>query len=166
MSITIAPLRFIGLFILIGLAGILSGIGLIGISENDLITQPLDGWRRLLQKFLYRMGRWGFFCIGIHKLKITGEKVRNYCVINSTIYAHVMYNDSLIQCNQIEHIFDVQSTNMFKMFPDATSLSLIDMKIVFLQHSLVSTTCCISRLQYWFLIKVAFRLRNQFFIFD
>ena len=57
--------------------GLLSWIGLLGVSESDLDTKPLEGWRRWLQKFIYRMGRWGFFCMGIHKLKITGEKVKN-----------------------------------------------------------------------------------------
>jgi uncharacterized membrane protein YuzA (DUF378 family) len=78
MSLTVAPVRMLALLLLIALAGTLSWIGLVGISELDLVTQPLTGWRRRLQKFVYRLGRWGFFCIGIHKLTITGERVRCY----------------------------------------------------------------------------------------
>lgn len=85
MSVTIAPIRFFCLFFLLGIAGVLSWIGLLGISETDLVTKPLGGWRRRLQRFIYKMGRWGFFCIGIHKLKITGEKVN--CISNT--YKHI-----------------------------------------------------------------------------
>ena len=76
MSVTVAPIRFVIRILMIILAGLLSWIGMIGVSESDLASKPLTGWRRWLQKFLYRMGRWAFFCIGVHKLTITGEKVR------------------------------------------------------------------------------------------
>ena len=76
MSLTLAPIRIVCLFVLIGLAGILSWIGLIGISDSELSTKPFTGWRRRLQKLLYKVGRWGFFCIGVHRLKVIGERVR------------------------------------------------------------------------------------------
>ena len=87
MSLTVAPIRFVILILMIILAGLLSWIGMIGVSESDLASKPLTGWRRWLQKFLYRMGRWAFFCIGVHKLTVTGEKVRFKVVVIAQISA-------------------------------------------------------------------------------
>ena len=95
MSLTVAPIRFVILILMIILAGLLSWIGMIGVSESDLASKPLTGWRRWLQKFLYRMGRWAFFCIGVHKLTVTGEKVRFKVVVIAQISTDLGLNSTM-----------------------------------------------------------------------
>ena len=95
MSLTVAPIRFVILILMIILAGLLSWIGMIGVSESDLASKPLTGWRRWLQKFLYRMGRWAFFCIGVHKLTVTGEKVRFKVVVIAQTYTDLGPNSTM-----------------------------------------------------------------------
>ena len=76
MSLTIAPIRLVCVILLLGLAGFLSWIGVVGVSEKDLTTKPLVGWRGKLQKFILKVVRGVFFCMGIHRIEVTGKKVK------------------------------------------------------------------------------------------
>ena len=76
MSLTIAPIRLVCVILLLGLAGFLSWIGVVGVSETDLTTKPLVGWRGKLQKFVLKIVRSIFFCMGIHRIEVIGKKVK------------------------------------------------------------------------------------------
>ncbi len=76
MSLTIAPIRLVCVILLLVFAGFLSWIGVVGVSESDLTTKPLEGWRRKLQKVVPMVVRSIFFCIGIHRIKVSGKRVR------------------------------------------------------------------------------------------
>ena len=74
MSLTIAPIRFVSIFLLTALANLVSWIGMIGLSEIELATKPLLGWRQMLQTLVIFILRSCFFCMGIHWIKIVGQK--------------------------------------------------------------------------------------------
>jgi hypothetical protein len=78
MSLTVAPIRGLCLMVMFVLASILSFIGMIGVTESDLETRPLVGWRRHLQGFVMRICRAGFFCMGVHKINVIGKLVRTF----------------------------------------------------------------------------------------
>ena len=74
MSLTIAPIRFVSIFLLTALANLVSWIGMMGLSEIELATKPLQGWRQMLQTLVIFILRSCFFCMGIHWIKIVGQK--------------------------------------------------------------------------------------------
>lgn len=46
LTVTVLPLRVLAIAVLLVLAWVLAFIGLIGVSEEDLRTKPMTGWRK------------------------------------------------------------------------------------------------------------------------
>jgi len=90
MSVTIAPIRMLLIVIckksfvqnkthaLLALlwANLLSRIGMLGLSGEELEAQPLESWRKVLQKVVRYHIRAVFFFMGIHWVKTKGQLVR------------------------------------------------------------------------------------------
>lgn len=46
LTVAVLPLRVLAIVVLLVLAWLLACIGLIGVSEEDLRTKPMTGWRK------------------------------------------------------------------------------------------------------------------------
>ena len=75
VAVTIAPIRILVAMTLVLAANIVSVIGLVGVSDDDVRSKPFGGWRRGLQDFVLLLGRGIFFSIGVHRVKVVGRKV-------------------------------------------------------------------------------------------
>ena len=75
LSITLAPLRLICIFILLLVIWIICKIALIGISFEETTTTPFTGWRQNLNVLVHKLLRVVAFCMGIHQITVTGEQV-------------------------------------------------------------------------------------------
>ena len=75
VGLTLAPIRILGLCIFWSLANIVSVVGLVGVDDDHLRSKPLEGWRRKLQDLVVILGRAVFFCLGVHRVEVIGEKV-------------------------------------------------------------------------------------------
>ena len=54
---------------------IVSKIALMGITFEESTSTPFTGWRGNLQWFIHKTLRAVAFCMGIHRIKVTGEQV-------------------------------------------------------------------------------------------
>eukprot|EP00095_Tigriopus_kingsejongensis_P003929 snap_masked-scaffold85_size395806-processed-gene-2.2 protein:Tk03929 transcript:snap_masked-scaffold85_size395806-processed-gene-2.2-mRNA-1 annotation:"1-acylglycerophosphocholine o-acyltransferase 1-like isoform x1" len=95
MSLTLAPLRLACFFIVLFLAYFVSLIGLIGVSEGDLIKGPLTGWRGQLQGLCYCLGRAMYFTIGLHWIKVKGEQANPWEAPVLAVAPHATFVDTI-----------------------------------------------------------------------
>ena len=95
-AMTLAPIRILVLCILWPATNIVSMVGLIGVSDDDLRSKPLEGWRRKLQDLVLLLGRSLFFCLGVHRVRVIGKKVRKISskTSNTNSPDPVLKNDS------------------------------------------------------------------------
>jgi hypothetical protein len=76
LSLTLAPLRLMCIIILLAFGSLVAKIGLLGVSDADSQKRPFGGWRRILQIVVMKIARAMFFCMGFHKIVISGKQVR------------------------------------------------------------------------------------------
>ena len=75
LAVTLAPIRVVAAAALIVASNAASMIGLVGVSDEDLESKPLVGWRRGLQGFVLLLCRGIFFCFGVHRVHVIGRQV-------------------------------------------------------------------------------------------
>ncbi len=73
MSLTLAPIRFMCVIFLLSFAAFVSRIGLMCAGDPD--ARPFRGCRKSLQKFVLKIARAVFFCMGFHHVSIIGTQV-------------------------------------------------------------------------------------------
>ncbi|XP_034249443.1 lysophosphatidylcholine acyltransferase isoform X2 [Thrips palmi] len=57
LTVTVLPLRVLAIAVLLVLAWLLACVGLIGLSEEDLRTKPMTGWRKTVRGWISVLGR-------------------------------------------------------------------------------------------------------------
>ena len=73
-SFTLAPLRVLCMLILGIIMWIITTIGVVGISDEELNERPVTGWRRKLRFAGDDLGKFICFCMGLSVTKV-GHKV-------------------------------------------------------------------------------------------
>lgn len=72
-TVTVLPLRVAAIAVLLVLAWLLACVGLIGLSEEDLRTKPMTGWRKTVRRWISVLGRWSYEWGGM-SLEVKGRQ--------------------------------------------------------------------------------------------
>ncbi|XP_033124679.1 lysophosphatidylcholine acyltransferase 2-like isoform X2 [Anneissia japonica] len=96
MSVTIAPVRLILVMLILLLDCVIAKIALGGLTEQQLATKPMKGWRRMLLYPLWLLGRFQFFLMGFHYISVKGKKATCEEVPIFIIAPHTTFFDAII----------------------------------------------------------------------
>ncbi|XP_078688123.1 lysophosphatidylcholine acyltransferase 2-like isoform X2 [Branchiostoma floridae x Branchiostoma belcheri] len=88
-SVTIAPIRFLFLLLLLVLSWLIAIIATAGMDTS----KPMTGWRKFCKRVLALMGRIMFFFMGFHNIKIRGKPAPSSEAPLMTCAPHSTYFD-------------------------------------------------------------------------
>ncbi|XP_066290318.1 lysophosphatidylcholine acyltransferase 2-like isoform X2 [Branchiostoma lanceolatum] len=88
-SVTIAPIRFLFLLILLLLSWLIAIIATMGMDAS----KPMAGWRKFCKRMLVIMGRTMYFFMGFHYIKIRGKPAPSSEAPLMTCAPHSTYFD-------------------------------------------------------------------------
>ncbi|CAH1270054.1 LPCAT1 [Branchiostoma lanceolatum] len=88
-SVTIAPIRFLFLLILLLLSWLIAIIATMGMDAS----KPMAGWRKFCKRILVIMGRTMYFFMGFHYIKIRGKPAPSSEAPLMTCAPHSTYFD-------------------------------------------------------------------------
>ncbi|KAK3930099.1 Lysophosphatidylcholine acyltransferase [Frankliniella fusca] len=94
-TVTVLPLRVMAIAVLLVLAWLLACIGLIGVSEEDLRTKPMTGWRKDTKSVLCLLMRGLFAAGGFHRVHIKGRQAAPKEAPVLALAPHSSYFDAL-----------------------------------------------------------------------
>jgi hypothetical protein len=73
-AVFLLPIRVICCFLIFMTATILATIATSGISDEKMRTEPISGWRLKLKKIICALGYALYFCFGLHRVKVNGQR--------------------------------------------------------------------------------------------
>ncbi|KAE8736760.1 hypothetical protein FOCC_FOCC017784 [Frankliniella occidentalis] len=94
-TVTVLPLRVAAIAVLLVLAWLLACVGLIGLSEEDLRTKPMTGWRKDTKNVLCFLMRGLFAAGGFHRVHIKGRQAAPKDAPVLALAPHSSYFDAL-----------------------------------------------------------------------
>lgn len=92
LAVTLLPIRLIGMMSCFALAWLLSVIGMVGWDES----QPLTGWRKVLQNLVGVLGRTSMFFIGFHYVTYHGRQCSTDEAPILVVAPHTSFFDALV----------------------------------------------------------------------
>ncbi|XP_071959021.1 lysophosphatidylcholine acyltransferase 2-like isoform X1 [Antedon mediterranea] len=96
MSVTVVPLRLILGLAFFPIVYLLCRIALAGLTEEQLVKEPLQGWRRMLLYPNWLIGRFQFFIMGFHYVSVKGQRASRDEAPICVISPHTAFFDILI----------------------------------------------------------------------
>lgn len=75
LSFTLAPIRILLIFITVLLSWAVSSIALLGITDEELTSQPLNSWRATIKEVARAFGRISLRFCGFHEVVVKGKRV-------------------------------------------------------------------------------------------
>ncbi|KAJ1529498.1 hypothetical protein ONE63_006271 [Megalurothrips usitatus] len=94
-TVTVLPLRVVAIAVLLVLAWLLAYIGLIGVTEEDLRTKPMTGWRKDTRSALCFLMRGLFAAGGFHRVHVKGRQAGAKEAPVLAVAPHSSYFDAL-----------------------------------------------------------------------
>ncbi|XP_035678837.1 lysophosphatidylcholine acyltransferase 2-like isoform X1 [Branchiostoma floridae] len=88
-SVTIAPIRFLFLLLLLLLSWLIATIATMGMDTS----KPMTGWRKFCKRILVIMGRTMYFFMGFHNIEIRGKPAPSSEAPLMTCAPHSTYFD-------------------------------------------------------------------------
>ncbi|XP_034249442.1 lysophosphatidylcholine acyltransferase 1 isoform X1 [Thrips palmi] len=95
LTVTVLPLRVLAIAVLLVLAWLLACVGLIGLSEEDLRTKPMTGWRKDTKSALCFLMRGLFAVGGFHRVRVKGRQAAAKEAPVLAVAPHSSYFDAL-----------------------------------------------------------------------
>ncbi|XP_071959020.1 lysophosphatidylcholine acyltransferase 2-like isoform X2 [Antedon mediterranea] len=96
MSVTVAPIRLLLVLVLILVDCLLANIAIAGLTQQQLESEPLKGWRRSLLNFAKYLYRGAFLASGYHWVKVKGQKLSVHEAPILVVGPHSSFVDAIL----------------------------------------------------------------------
>ncbi|XP_059617742.1 lysophosphatidylcholine acyltransferase isoform X2 [Phlebotomus argentipes] len=94
-TVLLLPFRVFVICVLLLLAWFLACIGLFGLTDDDLRSRPMKGWRRLLKNLICLVGRCSYLAGGM-SIRVIGTQARRDEAPILVVAPHTTFLDSVI----------------------------------------------------------------------
>ncbi|XP_046993402.1 lysophosphatidylcholine acyltransferase isoform X1 [Schistocerca americana] len=95
LTVAVLPFRVAAIMVLLVLAWLLACVGLLGLSEDDLRSRPMTGWRRNARAVICCVMRGLFLCGGFHWVTVKGKQATAKEAPVLALAPHSSYFDAL-----------------------------------------------------------------------